>query len=223
MSDKKEKVIKLNKANVDLSAVNNLPEDVEEDTKPTKRSSKKVEQPVEEEIEEELYEEPQVYDDPIEHEKRVAKLRAYGSSRLAKHLTDFNFDIGYLKSQSIEQLNSMENQITYRLGLKTGEAMASSTLLSGIGFVEPIVHDTTSFKIKGLAYHLQTLDDFHDVVAELNLKYMSSAYISPEKRLGMILIQGALNIHQINTSINVLKEDETKKVPQSVINKHKDL
>lgn len=143
--------------------------------------------------------------DVKEHQKYLIKLQRYGASeRFSEYLKKMNFklDIDHLKKLHVEELKEMLERVRITINSRDTNNMINGLVFSGTQIMETIAINNEVIKkyvnLKGFSSMLQNDESFKDIIEQLNLEYNDISTLSPEKRLGFVLVMTAMKCHGIN-------------------------
>lgn len=135
-------------------------------------------------------------EDSIERRNLISKIQAYGMSRLAKYIKHIN--IAAVEQKSIVELNDMLREIRYCVGVRSNSRFWWNAFTSGLGAAEHMMVNYTGLHVYGLQQALVQSEEASDLVEEIALKHQSLVFIEPEARLGLLVLQTTLCLHQVN-------------------------
>lgn len=143
-------------------------------------------------------------EDPKEKIKLIYQIQYFGKNKrfgdYLKNDCKHNFDEGYLRKLTIEELKLELEKQTVALSNKNNNSLIDSSLEKFIEFVENIVHNKTKLKIKGTTQKLFADDHFLDLLEIIKLKYnIPFIKMDPILEISLIILQTAFITHQANT------------------------
>lgn len=143
-------------------------------------------------------------ENPTEKMKLIYQIQHFGKNkRFGEYLKNeckHNFEEGYLRKLTIDELKLELEKQTVALSNKNNNSLIDSSLEKFIEFVENIVHNKTKLKIKGTTQKLFSDDHFLDLLEIIKLKYnIPFVKLDPVLEISLIILQTCFIQHQANT------------------------
>ena len=130
------------------------------------------------------------------------------SQRFGQYLSDLGFklDNTYLSTLTIQELESLINDIRFCVSTKNVNNFWQDACVHGIGVAERIV--SPFYNVTGLSQALGHDETYKDVYEELILEHQNYLYCKPEYRLLYCVVKNASLVHEQH---KFFQTDEGKK------------
>lgn len=145
-------------------------------------------------------------DDPIAKRKLILKIQQY-IVQFSKYLPQ-ELNIKEFKDFTIEQLQSLLDEIKFTIAVRNSGKMNQRMILQGITLLESLLIAFTPLKVKGLS-QICLDKDFQETVLELCLE-MEMMYLDPKYRLCYALVSAATTLHIMNSRAEAIQQSEIK-------------
>ncbi len=98
---------------------------------------------------------------------------------------------------SMDQLRALRDDCEYLVSSSQSITGSRNIFLAGVNVAE-ILARKTPLKLDGITNVCRASDELTTVINELSIKYQTEVVLSPEQRLGLIMVSLASQVHQIN-------------------------
>lgn len=144
---------------------------------------------------------PELLDDPIKKRSLIMECQRYRNHRVGKkRLTMFDCSTETLEAKTCAELESLLEEMDTVLCTSSNTAMFNGAVRGGLFAYEYAAINFTPLKIQGLNAQLQQMEEFDDVVGELELKYCKNMVSSPEKRFIGMIAAVSYQLHLANST-----------------------
>lgn len=205
-------VLETNKNNIDLSALDDEPEE--------KQAPENNEEGGSEEGEEEEEEE---YEDPVERRKLIMSIQNYKNSILGKYLHDIDLSAAALEEKTLPDLEDTLREVRFLVGSRTNGNFWWTSFQYGLQATEYVALTYSPFKVQGLTFALSKSEEARELVTEISLKHQNMAYIEPEYRLGLMVMQSAFALHSMNSAKEECNVFLSQPTPSNISEKYRDI
>lgn len=161
-------------------------------------------------------------EDIVEKRKLITKIQSYQmSERLSKYIK--HLGIGDLESKTVAELNDTLREVQYCCGIRSNGRFWYNAFINAVGGAEFLMINNTNLKVTGLQQTIAASEEAKDLVEEISLKHQSLVYIQPEARLGLLLLQTTIMLHQVNAAKDEANKFLSASTSESVVNKYSDI
>lgn len=157
----------------------------------------------------------------IEKRKLIIHLQRYKDSKLGKYLTAFKLELNQLEPLEIPQLEALLQDVQLTIALRSSNSFNKEVFFTGITLIEAPVSKVTPLNINGMNNLMRQDPEIDDILEEISLQ--SNKYIRPELRLCLCMVKAAVITDKINKRKTEIEVISRKPVPESKVEKYKDL
>ena len=136
--------------------------------------------------------------------KLIYAIKSYGKNkRFANYLENecgHNFDEGYLKKMTIDELKLELEKQDVALANKQNTSILDRSVKGGLQFMESLIDQRTKYKVKGTTDRLYEDNAYLDLLERVKIKYNLPFFsMDPVLELSLVIAQTAMVVHHENS------------------------